>query len=243
MVPLSPPIEHRYPPITFNELRASLLTHEQRLAHVNGRIDLTFKDVNTVTAFHSSQSRGQSSNQKYFNNNSKGTPLGYNNQQLNNAQSGQRRPPKCQICSRIGHHADKCRFCYAISHNSNPDVVNSNHQLVQGFAGLHINSQPSVISRPEAPTSLSTQWIHGATSHMTFDSSILQQSNPYYRSDKVHVGDGKDLSISHIGSTNLSSSTSPLSLNNVLAVPHLTQNLLSVSKLTQDNDCSVEYFP
>nr|KAJ0191944.1 hypothetical protein LSAT_V11C800425760 [Lactuca sativa] len=61
----------------------------------------------------------------------------------------------------------------------------------------------------------------------------------YTGDEKLQVGNGNHLSISHVGS----SSISHLKLPNVLIVPNLTKNLLSVSKLTEDNDVYMEFWP
>ncbi|OMO52289.1 Integrase, catalytic core [Corchorus capsularis] len=56
------------------------------------------------------------------------------------------------------------------------------------------------------------------------------------------ISDGTALKIYHTGSTKITPSTHPLSLNDVLCVPQSKSNLLSVSKLTESNDVSVEFF-
>lgn len=79
----------------------------------------------------------------------------------------------------------------------------------------------------------------GATDHVTPDISKLTIANDYTGDDKLQVGNGKHLSISHVGSSSLPN----LSLPSVFIVPNLTKNLLSVSKLTRDNDVFMEFWP
>ena len=55
--------------------------------------------------------------------------------------------------------------------------------------------------------------------------------------DKLVVGNGKGLSISNTSSSQYFSNGNLVSLHNILHVPTTTQNLLSVSQLTKDNDC------
>lgn len=62
---------------------------------------------------------------------------------------------------------------------------------------------------------------------------------PHNGDDKLQVGNGNHLSISHVGSSVLPN----LKLPNLLLVPDLIKSLLSVSKLTEDNDISMEFFP
>lgn len=79
----------------------------------------------------------------------------------------------------------------------------------------------------------------GATDHVTPDISKLTIANDYTGDDKLQVGNGKHLSISHVGSSLLPN----LSLPSVFIVLNLTKNLLSVSKLTRDNDVFMEFWP
>lgn len=72
----------------------------------------------------------------------------------------------------------------------------------------------------------------GATDHVTLDISKLNIVDPYSSDDKVQIGNGNYLSISHASSSSLLN----LKMPNVLVVPGLTKSLLSVSKLTDDND-------
>ena len=59
----------------------------------------------------------------------------------------------------------------------------------------------------------------------------------------VFVENGSAMPISHVGSSCLPNPNRPLYLNNVLVAPNLIKNLLSVRRLTTDNNCSVEYDP
>lgn len=71
----------------------------------------------------------------------------------------------------------------------------------------------------------------GASAHMTASPSTLKFSQPYSGKDQVIVGNGDSLPISHNGSHSI---TPTLDLLNVLVVPHITKNLLSVSRLIND---------
>lgn len=79
----------------------------------------------------------------------------------------------------------------------------------------------------------------GATDHVTPDLTKLQITEPYTGEDKLQVGNGNQLLITHLGSSSLSS----LHLPKVFIVPRLTKNLLSVSQLTQDNNVFMEFWP
>lgn len=71
---------------------------------------------------------------------------------------------------------------------------------------------------------------------MTPDSYHLAQSNNYTSMDTVIVGNDASLPISH--TSNFSHVPNVYSLN-VLIVPHLTKNILSISKLTSDYSLSL----
>ena len=81
----------------------------------------------------------------------------------------------------------------------------------------------------------------GANQHVTPDLATLTDSAPYLGNDYLHVGDGKGLSISHIGHTTLHSPKRTFTLSNVLHVPHITKPLLSVQKFYRENNVYFEF--
>lgn len=95
------------------------------------------------------------------------------------------------------------------------------------------------------PQYMANNWLldSGATHHITSDLYNLNVSQPYTGGDEVLNGDGSTLAISHTGSTLLPSSSQPLSLTKVLYVPNIHKNLISVYKLCNNNQVSVEFFP
>jgi len=87
------------------------------------------------------------------------------------------------------------------------------------------------------------EWLpdSAATAHVTNSPRSLQQSQPYHGTDAIMVDDGNYLPITHTGSTNLASSSGTVPLTDVLVCPSITKSLLSMSKLTQDFPCTVEF--
>jgi hypothetical protein len=84
----------------------------------------------------------------------------------------------------------------------------------------------------------------GATHHLTPDLKNLNfRSTNYDGFDQVHMGNGKGLHIHNIGDTLLSSSTTSFLLHNMLHVPSITKNLLSVHKFTLDTNAYIEFHP
>jgi hypothetical protein len=57
----------------------------------------------------------------------------------------------------------------------------------------------------------------------------------------VHIGNGAGLHISHIGSSTIPTSHSALKHMNILCVPCITKNLLSISQILKDNVVTVEF--
>lgn len=76
---------------------------------------------------------------------------------------------------------------------------------------------------------------------MTVDYSNLSNPSEYSGIEHVIVGNGSKLQISCIGNSNLSDGKSNIKLENVLCVPDITKNLISVSKLAQDNNVYLKF--
>ncbi|KAJ0024672.1 hypothetical protein Pint_08490 [Pistacia integerrima] len=130
------------------------------------------------------------------------------------------RPIRCQIFRRERHYATSCRDRY--SHSSN--VAN----LVKAFTSCTLNDNQA------------SNWYTdtGAITHMTNDDTQLDKSDTYIGKDRVIVGNGASLPISHTGTL---SPTSSLTLKDVLVVPALTKNLISINKLTSDFPFSITF--
>ena len=85
----------------------------------------------------------------------------------------------------------------------------------------------------------------GATEHLTSEMGKLHTREPYHGSDKIHTANGAGMHISHIGQASLLTrhANRSLQLRNILRVPSVTRNLLSVPKLTCDNNVLCEFHP
>ena len=57
------------------------------------------------------------------------------------------------------------------------------------------------------------------------------------------IGYDSGLPITHTGSTSLTTSTNTFHLNNVLCVPHMKKNLISISQFYNTNKVSIEFLP
>ncbi|KAL5699696.1 hypothetical protein ACHQM5_030565 [Ranunculus cassubicifolius] len=123
----------------------------------------------------------------------------------------------CQICKKPNHDALQC-------YNRFNQTYQSEH-LPQALAAMKLSDSQDSAWFPDT----------GASAHMTADSGKLSSITPYYGSDKILVGDGNALDITHTGSTSLNVGDQHLNLNNVLVVPQIKKNLLSVSQLTAEH--------
>jgi histone deacetylase 1/2 len=94
------------------------------------------------------------------------------------------------------------------------------------------------------PQAAESEWIldSGATHHLTNSLEDLNITNPYHGSDKITIGYGNTLPISHVGKTSLSIQKHTLHLPKVLHVPNISCKLLSVSNLCKTNPISIEFF-
>ena len=76
------------------------------------------------------------------------------------------------------------------------------------------------------------------TDHITTSANNLSPQVPYQGQEQVSVGNGQNLPIQHIGNTKLHTKFRKFQLRNVLHVPRIASNLLSVHKLCLHNNCS-----
>lgn len=83
-------------------------------------------------------------------------------------------------------------------------------------------------------------WItdSGATNHMTGSSKLFSSYSPCAGNQRVKIVDGTFLVIVGKGSIVISPN---FVLHNVLHVPKISCNLLSVSKLTLDQNCQAKF--
>ncbi|PKU75385.1 Retrovirus-related Pol polyprotein from transposon TNT 1-94 [Dendrobium catenatum] len=91
----------------------------------------------------------------------------------------------------------------------------------------------------------SSDWVldTGATSHITNDPNQLLTAHPYQGTQQIQVGNGQSIPIAHTGQGILPTPNRKLSLSPLLHVPQVSHNLLSVHRLTSDNDFIVSFTP
>jgi hypothetical protein len=79
------------------------------------------------------------------------------------------------------------------------------------------------------------------TDHITRALDKLIVHNKYNGRARVHIAYGNGLHISHIGHSILHTPSSPLLFKNILHVPSASKKLLSIHKLTLDNNIFLEF--
>jgi transposase InsO family protein len=131
--------------------------------------------------------------------------------------------PTCQICQKRNHTTLTYlnRFNHAFSLNDVP----------QALAAM------TIVDNQDSTWFPNTR----ATYYMTGDPGNLHSLTPYHGTDGVMVGNGDSLPITHIGQATIGSGSSSLKLNDVLLVPDIKKDLLSVSKLTSDYPLIFEF--
>jgi hypothetical protein len=148
--------------------------------------------------------------------------------QGNNSNSGGRSSnmadrPQCQVCFKFGHTADKCW------HRFEEDFVPETRYA--GAATGSYNVDPNWYTDT------------GATDHITSELKKLSLREKYNGGEQIHTVNGAGMDISHVGKTIVHTQCRNLNLENILHVPSATKNLISVHRLTTDNNVFLEFHP
>jgi hypothetical protein len=127
-----------------------------------------------------------------------------------------RQRPVCLLYGVIGHIASRCykRF--------NRDFLGI------GNDGSNIERQVAMVTqRRNTSSTVDPAWYvdSSAMDHLTGNLDHLHMSEPYIGPNHVHTADGIGMRISHTSQSSISTSSTPLSLINVLCVPKVTRSL------------------
>nr|GLL27111.1 hypothetical protein L195_g010371 [Ipomoea trifida] len=210
---------------TFNQFLLALQGYEQTIASQKEE-EKNYIEYNQALFSQRGRGRGRRGS---FNSKGRGfTPAGrYNNAGSNNfkrdgtngiVQQSKGDKPTCQICGKLNHIALDCWYRFDYSYQS--------EDLPQALAALTLNNNDP-----------SFYMDSGATAHMTNNAGMLSYTKPYKGNDVIYVGNGNKLDITHSGNACIGE----LNLKDVLVVPKLKKNLISVSKITSENFCTVEF--
>jgi hypothetical protein len=110
--------------------------------------------------------------------------------------------------------------------------------LNNGAAAYHVAA-----STPSYPVDPYWYADTAATDHFSNDINKLTVKEQYNGKDTVQTANGTGMRITHIGQSIIPTPTQPLHLKNIHHVPSITHNLLSVKKLTHDNNVFFEFHP
>lgn len=169
---------------------------------------------------------------KYNNNNN--TNSNWNSSASNRSDTQSPRPflGKFQYCNVQGHSARRCP------------------QLQHLQVSIPAMTSPFTAWQPRTNLALNTtytanNWIFdsGATHHITSYLNNLAMHQPYNGGDDVIIDEGSGLNITHTGFSLLPSQSCDLKLHKVLCVPNIHKNLISMYRLCNTNQVSVEFFP
>jgi gag-polypeptide of LTR copia-type len=221
---------------TLSVLRGLLLSHES--------MDITNPDTNPVALLagkyqknrYQTQSKSsQASNSSSFNTRSSTNPTSNTNFFSSGSQpsnsviqevitlisSGKVRIP-CQICQKMGHLTTRCYKRYDKDPNWRPPP------RYNAF-NAHL------LDNADDPDP--SNWIldSGANNHVTNDPNALTSFFSYKGPDKLQIGTGQGLEITHIGSQKVVVGSYTFTLHNVLCVPTFSTKLISLSQLLIDN--------
>ena len=111
--------------------------------------------------------------------------------------------------------------------------------------GFHASYSPGAayMANFEGPADEGWYLDSGATHHLTNNMANMHIREEFKGNDQLIIGNGQGLPITHVGNASLRSghTTTCILLKDMLLVPSITKNLLSISKLTSDNNISVEF--
>ena len=239
--------------LSLHSIHSILLTHEQRLNHQHtSSADLPFVAAHIVVApstqhprphhprFQSPQPRFQS----HYLGNHQHVPFSHtrphnrpHNRPANRfSSSAPHRPPhlptrpQCQLCGKFGHTVVKCYHRFDITYQGTSGVSSSQ------------DSSPLQAMLAAAPNHQDSWFFDtGATHHLSHSAQTLSHVQPYSGADQVTIGDGHSLPILNTGNKSFFFHSKVFCLNQVLHVPQLSTNLISVSKFCTDNAVFFEF--
>ena len=210
----------RTDPITMSDLYAQLLSYETRLEMFredDGQYQSSINAASRGRGGHGRNSRGRGQGGR------SGGGRGNGGMPKQQQQGNRTTKVQCQICKKSNHEALECWYRFDEDY------------------------QPSTKVAGAATTSygVDTNWYmdSGASDNITSSLENLSVRDKYSGGDQVHAANGTGMKISNIGHTVLHTPSAKLHLKNILHVPSAHKNLVSVHRLTSDNNAFLEFHP
>jgi len=218
--------------ITLAELLNALQAQEQRRLM---RQDRTTEGA--LSAKHQNAGKNKKKNYKKHQESSS-----ENNKIQSNSKFSRRNYPPCQHCGRTGHSPfkcwkrpdAKCSKCNQLGH----EAVICRSKLEKQEANAQIADQEEedqiFVATCFATKSSSESWLidSGCTNHMTYDRTLFTDLKPA-ETAKVRIGNGDYISAKGKGTIAITTNSGTKKISDVLYVPNIDQNLLSVGQLIE----------
>ena len=154
--------------------------------------------------------------------------------------------PQCQLCGKYSHLA--WQFFHRTDQSfQNPSKPPINNPMISQPTQppSQIQNSRALLATPATISDPSWYLDSRASHHFTPDVANLLQGSEYMGSDQVFIGNGISINIQHIGHSLLHStdSNSLFKLDNLMHVPTIAKNLISVSQFAKDNNIFFEFYP
>lgn len=222
---------------SLSEVQSVLHMFEMRLLQVSASQTTQTMSNPTANVVNKSNNRGGSGNFK-------GKGKSYGKQRI-----------YCQLCGKSNHIVAKCfkRFDKnfpGLEHVPSPDSGHGSQvNLAHASGGYNGPVYSPSIAHSEMPSSSQSfagaDWYvdSGATHHVTASLGNMHIQQPYRGNSHLVVGNGATAKIKSVGSMKASCLQHDKSviLSNILHVPDITKNLLSISQFLKDNAAIIEF--
>jgi histone deacetylase 1/2 len=129
-----------------------------------------------------------------------------------------------QLCGKEGHNVVRC---------------------FKRFDASFIGPPQKSASSTTTSYGVDTNWYmdFSATYHIMSELEKLTMRDKYHGGDQVHAANGSGMEILHVGHSTLHSPTNKIHLWNIHHVPNESKSLVSVNRITHDNNAFVEFHP
>ena len=144
---------------------------------------------------------------------------------------------RCQLCGIIGHSKRYCQYLPSSALATLPPPLPCGMHPNYVLPSAHTATYPTM-----QLTTCDLGLDFGASHHVTIDVANLELYSLDIASDNVIIGDGTGLTIQHTSSFTLPMVSRPLLLIDVLHVPSMSKNLISVLALCTTNPVIVSFF-